>query len=132
MILILDTSAAIETAMNRPKSIEIKEWITNSDWIAAPDLFVSEATNVYWKYHTFHDMEIETCEQLNALTIELVDGFISAKELYREAFALSCQLGYSVYDCLYLVLARRNNAYLATIDKKMKKAARQLNIKVTA
>jgi predicted nucleic acid-binding protein len=44
--------------------------------------------------------------------------------------AESLRIGHPVYDVFYLVIARRNNAYLLTKDKKMQSIARALKIKV--
>ena len=49
-------------------------------------------------------------------------------ELYRDAFALSCDTQRSAYDMLYLALARRDGATLVTLDAALKKEAERQGI----
>lgn len=48
------------------------------------------------------------------------DDYIHEKGMYKEAFAIECQTGMPVCDMFFLTLARRHNAYLLTLDKKLK------------
>jgi predicted nucleic acid-binding protein len=130
MIVVIDASAAIEIALNRPKASLFKLPLTKAEAVIAPDLFIAEVTNVFWKYHTFEDLPISLCEGLIENAIALVDDLTNSKNLYAEAFSLACQSNHSVYDMLYLVLARRHNALLMTNDKRLKKLATQNGIKI--
>ena len=123
MIIVLDSSAAIEFSLQRPKAKKIETYLANTEYIIAPDLMVSEITNVFWKYHNFEDFPLKKCMSLLEITMNLIDRFYSTKELYQEAFAFSCQVSHSVYDIMYLILARRHNAHLLTLDKKLQKLA---------
>ena len=49
MIVILDVSAAIEILLK--KKDKFSECFEKADWVISPDLFVSEITNVLWKYY---------------------------------------------------------------------------------
>ena len=130
MIIILDTSAAIEIVLRRDKSESYSELLSKADWVIAPDIYVSEIVNVFWKYHQFSDLSLDFCQSgiENALT--MVDDLISTKELYKEAFALSCMSGHPVYDTQFLILARRHNGTLLTLDKKLSKLAQKQSISV--
>ena len=55
--------------------------------------------------------------------IELVGNYAPARELYREAYAFSCRWNHPVYDSMYLILARRNDAILVGIDQRMRDLA---------
>jgi predicted nucleic acid-binding protein len=48
----------------------------------------------------------------------LPDEYVNEHELYIEAFKLGCELNHPVYDALFLVLARRNNAQLLTMERE--------------
>jgi predicted nucleic acid-binding protein len=130
MNIILDSSAAIELALNREKSKQIEDLILEAEWVMAPDLFISEVTNVLWKYHNFGQVPIVLCEAALENAIQFIDNFSETKDLYKEAFAMSCLTKHSAYDAMYLILARRNNAFLLTMDKKLKATAQQQSIKV--
>lgn len=129
MTAVIDASAAVAIALNRPESARLTKFVQQADWLIAPDIYISEVTNTYWKYHQFEDLPIDHCEYLLEKTIDLVDDIIDSKSLYAEAFALSCQSGHAVYDVMYLISARRYNGTLLTVDKKLKKTAAKYAIK---
>lgn len=106
------------------------EMLAEADWVIAPDIFISESTNVFWKYYQFDELPMEICETTLERTIGLIDSFIDAKLLYKEAFSLACLLNHPVYDMLFLVLARRHNGCLLTMDKHLRKSALKHSIKV--
>lgn len=51
MIIVLDTSAAVEIVLQRQRAIFLGKNVVQADWIIAPTLFISEVTNVFWKYY---------------------------------------------------------------------------------
>lgn len=55
---------------------------------------------------------MEQCEKAISVALNLPDEFSDDRTLYKEAFALGCQIGKPVYDMFYLILARRNNGLL--------------------
>ena len=130
MIVILDASAAIEIVFQRKSGNKLRNFIKEADWVIAPNLFICEVTNTVWKYHNFADLSFKECEKSLEQIIALPDDFINEKELFLEAFKLSCSSNHSVYDMLYLVIARRNNGILLTMDNKLKKIAKHYSIEV--
>ncbi len=129
MIGILDASAALTIVLNKPEASTFIEILETSEWIIAPDIFIPETTNIFWKYHHFEDLPIAYCEEMLDKTVHLVDDFLNSKALYNEAFALSCLVGHPVYDVLYMIAARRHNGTLLTADKDLKKIAQKQSIK---
>ena len=128
MIIVLDASAAAEIVLNRASSDTLSNVLKQADWVIAPQLFIAEVTNVFWKYLAFGGISQTHCSELLEQSIALPDDYIEHDELYREAFSLSCQLKHSSYDALYLVVARRNNAKLLSMDKKLIRLAQQIEI----
>ena len=123
MIAVLDASAAIEIVLQRNFAGKLAGYITEADWVIAPTLFISEVTNTIWKYHKFTDLPYRSCEKALEQALALPDDFINELDLYREAFKLSCTFNHPVYDMLYLLIARRNNGLLLTLDKQLIKIA---------
>ena len=119
MIIILDASAAVEIVLRRENSKRLLPYIEDAEWILAPGLFVSEITNVFWKYHKFNKLPLEQCEKGIEFSVNLPDEYSDDHTLYKEAFALGCQISKPIYDMFYLVLARRNSGYLMTLDKTL-------------
>ena len=132
MIAVLDTSAAIEIVLQREYSGIFTPCITSADWVIAPTLYIAEVANVFWKYQKLVDYPFADCEKNIEQAIGLPDDFVNERELYREAFKLACNVDHSVYDMLYLTVARRNNATLLTMDKKLIKTAQKCSVEVIA
>lgn len=130
MMVVLDTSAAIDVVLNRGDARKFKKILTGADGVIALDLFVPEITNIFLKYHQFEGLPADVCEESLERAIRLIDSFEPTADLYREAFALSCQTNCSVYDSLVLILARRHNAALLTADEKLRGLAEGLSIKI--
>ena len=55
-------------------------------------------------------------------------NYVNELQLYRESFKLGCMLDHSVYDMIYLVLARRNNATLLTMDQRLVASAEKAGV----
>lgn len=130
MILVIDASAAIEIALGKQSSSKFKEVLAEADLVLAPDTYVSEITNVFWKYASAKEIEITKCEKGIDYCIDIVDDFVNTRELYREVFGESLRKKHSVYDIFYLVLARRRNAGILSMDKKLNKIAEEMEITV--
>ncbi len=128
MITILDASAAVEIALGKEQAVIINKVLLNSEIVLAPDLFVSEITNVFWKYRTITGISDNQCTEGIEFCLNLVDDYVKTKDLWREVFSQSVVEKHSVYDVFYLVIARRNSAQLVTCDKMLKKLAVKLNI----
>jgi len=128
MIIILDVSAAIEILLKKEKRKLFEEKCQLSKWVIAPDLYVSEITNVLWKYHQTNTLTHDDCIQYVEDGIGLVDDFIDSKGLWKEALGESIRNNHSVYDMFYAVLTRRNDATLLTRDKQLSKICKSLNI----
>ena len=123
MIVVLDACAAVEVVLRRPRAGDLSALIAEADWVIAPHLFVAETSNTVWKYHKYADLSSRDCERLLESALTLPDDLIDEHDMYREAFRLSCTLDHPVYDMLYLVTARRHDAMLLTLDRKLIRAA---------
>ncbi|MDF7826595.1 type II toxin-antitoxin system VapC family toxin [Pontiellaceae bacterium B12227] len=130
MMVVLDTSAAVDLVLHSSEREAESRLLADAKWVLAPTLFVSEVANVFWKYHAFQNMPMEQAESAMELTLELPDSLADVRELYTEAFAMACRTRHPVYDMLYLVLARRNNALLLTRDKGLIKLAAKHDVRV--
>ena len=130
MIAVLDASAAIELVFRRSLHGRIEAEMESADAVIAPELYVSEVSNAFWKYsRLIKDASLLDVRLLDA-AIDLVDDYVPTRELYREAYAFSCQWKHPVYDSMYVVLARRNDAILVSIDKRMRELAGKNKLKV--
>ena len=130
MTVVLDTSAAIEVAIGGPSAGEIKTRLESADVVVVPDTFISEVTNVLWKYRKFSGFTEEKCLLAIEFCIGLVDVTITSRDIWRESFFEGAKNSHSTYDMFYLVAARRNMATLLTKDKKLREIAKSEGIEV--
>lgn len=128
MIVVLDASAAIELVLNRTNAPDIQKILHQADYVIAPDLYVSEVTNALWKHAHITGVSLDVSVVDDAVAVP--DEFLPAQALYREALAIGEKHGHPVYDCMYLVAARRNSAVLITLDRKLTGLAESESVKV--
>jgi len=128
MIAILDVSAAIEIVLQKEKKDLFNKTFKEASWVLAPDLFVSEISNVLWKYYKAKIISHEDCIQYVEDGIDMIDDFIDGQELWKEALSEGIKNNHSVYDMYYAVLARRNDAVLITNDGPLAKISKELKI----
>ena len=128
MIADLDASAAVEVVLKRESATLFSHFLAEADLVIAPTLLIAEATNVFWKYQQFSDYPYDECEKSIDYIVSLPDEYVNELDLYRESFKLGCMLDHSAYDMIYLVLARRNNATLLTIDQRLVASAEKAGV----
>ncbi len=118
MIAVVDASAAIEIVLHRHGADRLGTFLQDADYVIAPDLYVAEVSNALWK--CARETEGDGFDPaIVDDAVALPDDLVPARSLYREAFALSVERNHPVYDCLYLIVARRNNATLVTLDARL-------------
>ena len=130
MRVVLDTSAAIEVALNRSQAPDFTHALQDADMVLAPELLVAEVVNTVWKYYQFERLSLPACDRVVELSLALVDVLVSCKELYREAFLLARTVRRSAYDMFYLALAQREDATFLTKDAALRKEAERQGIAV--
>jgi predicted nucleic acid-binding protein len=130
MIVVIDTSAAAGIVLGRKEAGKLAEAVGRANLVLAPHLFIAEITNVFWKYHRYGNLSIEQCEQALERSMALPDEFIDERELYKETFSFSCRTGCLAYDAMFLILARRHEALLATADIALRKICRKHTVQV--
>ena len=131
MIAVLDTSAAVGLIIDPDANTIESHILTEAKWVLTPTLYISEVSNVFWKYHNFQNLPQDKAEQGIELALKLPDSLADDRELFKEAFSMSCITKHSVYDMMYLVLARRNNAILLTKDRRLKTIAKKHDVRIS-
>lgn len=130
MNIVIDASAAVGLVLAMPGTETFTPLLEQAAIVTAPDLYVAEIGNALWKYRKADLLSMERCELALEQAASIPDRIESSSALYLEAFALACRHLHPVYDALYLVLARRNNATILTMDRRLAALAGQLEIGV--
>lgn len=128
MNLVLDPSAAVEIVLGRPHAQELGDLVAAARQVVAPELFVCEVSNVFWKYHRHGGVDLERCEAGLHHALQLPDELVPASAMVEEVFRAAAQLGHPTYDLFYLILARRRAYTLATLDRRMAAACATLGV----
>jgi predicted nucleic acid-binding protein len=128
MNIVIDASAAVGLVLAMPGTEIFHEQLEQAALVTAPDLFVPEICNAIWKYRKADLIPAARCEKVLEHALSLPDRIEPSTALYLEAFTLACRHLHPVYDTLYLVLARRNNAFILTLDRRLAALATKLEI----
>lgn len=117
--LVLDASAVVRIIEGSPEALELEEALLAADLVIAPELMLTEVANALWRLQRAGQLEVDRLQDLLSRAAALVDHIEPDRTLQREALALAIHLDHPLYDCLYLVLARREVATLLTADQKL-------------
>jgi predicted nucleic acid-binding protein len=128
MTAVLDVSAITQILLHNAKMDKFNAVLQESALVLAPDSYISELTNTFWKYRTAKTFTEAECLRQIHNGLEYVDHFVNSNELWQEALHEGVANNHSVYDMLYLVIARRNNGILISNDGPLVKICGKLNI----
>jgi predicted nucleic acid-binding protein len=119
-MIVLDASAAVRIASDLPEGQRLQRLMLGGEECCAPSIFAAEVCNAFYKYFRAGCMDAAESKARVARAMDLVDRLCGVEHLYQEAYSESLRQGHCVYDMLYLVLARRFDATLFTMDKKLR------------
>lgn len=128
MSLIVDASVALKWYVDEPGSGQAMALLERDD-LMAPAIITAEVGNAFWKRIR---RKASTLEQAAAALQRLPHDFYVVEpidQLSDEALRSSVELGHPIYDCFYLVLARREEAGLVTADRKLATLARSAEVR---
>jgi predicted nucleic acid-binding protein len=128
MIAVLDVSGVTQILLKKEKGDKFGKILKEATMVIVPDLYISELTNTFWKYHRAKLLTEDFCHSKINEGIDLIDDFVNSNELWKEAFGEGIKNDHPVYDMYYAVLARRNNGILITNDGDLAKICKKLKI----
>jgi predicted nucleic acid-binding protein len=116
---VVDTSVAIKWYLAELHWQPARRLLGAGHDLIAPDFLYLELGNVLWKYASRGELEgsdaIEILTDLQQLSLRIVPP---AADLHQ-ALQLAMEFGRTMYDCLYVALAIREQAVMVTADKKL-------------
>ena len=118
-MIVLDCCAAIEIARRTEIGLAYKNLFFSDEEIIAPSLYQAEVVNVAWKYVHGKALSRTTAHEVMETALALPNRYIPIDDLMVEAFSQGVILDHSIYDMIYMILARRNGATLVTVDKHL-------------
>jgi predicted nucleic acid-binding protein len=126
----IDVCGAMEILLQKEKAAKFSKVLQEATLVIAPDLYIVELTNTFWKYHRANILTKDECAQYIKDGINYVDKFIDGKELCQEAFSEGIKNKHSIYDMFYMVVTRRNDGVLITNDSVLAAICKDNNIQI--
>lgn len=127
-VIVLDANAAVEIVRGTEAGAAVECLILDEEEKIAPAFFQVEVRNVFWKYMQFASMAQSEGLAHIADAMDLVDRFYPVEPLVDEALLESLRQKHSIYDMLYLCLARRCRATVLTLDRKLQEACLEVGV----
>ena len=118
-MIVLDCCAATGIVRDTPEGRALRSLMLPGEDVIAPHLLQCELANTFWKYVRSGRMSKEMASDRLADALSLVTEFRDMRALLPEVFAESIRLDHPTYDLFYFVFARRNDATMYTLDKKL-------------
>lgn len=136
-MIVLDASFLVKLVLEEEGSETarslLRSWAGNGEILATVDLALPEALNAIWKHVSkIGDLGREEAADgaRDLLRIWAKLRVHQSVEVAEEAFKLALEEGVTVYDAIYIQLARSKRAGLATFDEKLSKSAVKRGIAV--
>jgi len=134
VVAVLDASVAVKLVVPEAGTAEsLAVFERPLRWVA-PRLMVVEVASALRQKCAHQAMTTAHAAEALAATLDAVaDGVVDLADdevLVQSALNLALTLGHKVPDCLYLALAAREGALLATADRKLLALARSRGIEV--
>ena len=126
----VDASVAVQWFAREPGSEASAALVEGNQPLVAPDIMPLEVANALWKKLRHGD--VPAAELQPAVTRILASDItlVPTLSLLERAVRLAVEINHPVYDCVYLVLAEERGAPLASIDERLRAAARARGLRV--
>ena len=128
MSLIVDASVAVKWVAEEPGSAKARDIVASGGRLLAPDFVLAEAGNALRKKLVLGILNrVQVTDGVQTVERAFDELFLT-RPLVVAAVRLAVDLSHSVYDCLYLALAVREELPVVTADEGMFKAAQRARI----
>ena len=126
----LDASVAVQWFAREPGSEASAALVEGKQPLVAPDIMPLEVANALWKKVRHGDVPAGDLQPAVTRILASDITLVPTLALLERAARLSVEIGHPVYDCVYLVLAEERGAPLASIDERLRTAARARGLRV--
>lgn len=119
MPVTVDASVAVKWFIDEPGTDNAIRLLESDDQLVAPELIISEVANAAWRRAAAGDISREQAMAIPHALLQVLSDVTPVRELIDDAMGIAFAEEHAVYDCIYLALARRRNAALATADLQL-------------
>ena len=126
MRIVLDASAAVSAVMDdQPNVFAI---LDQASRVFAPYHFIAEVTNGLWKYVVLRGLPVDDAAARLQVALRMVRTYRHVTRFAEEALREAALHRHPAYDLYYAVLARRENAAILTIDRRLRELCVKMRI----
>lgn len=118
-MVVLDNCARIEIFRKSERGLALQQLLLAEENVISVELIRAETASVMRKLVMTGKLTRNDVGRMLAASIALIDEFYPMAELQIEAMDEGIRLNHSTYGMFYFVLARRTEATLFTLDKKL-------------
>ena len=118
-MVVLDVCAACQIVAGTTKGKALLSFIGNKERVIVPSHFDVELLNALSKYVRGSKLSYNEVLSRFELIQEMITAHVNIADLSEEVLAESIRLKHDAYDMFYFILARRHNAVLLTVDKRL-------------
>jgi len=128
-VIVADSSALVKYILREEDWHKVREYLRGG--CAILDHALKEIANALWKRVIANEIsESFAHEILDFLLKERPFKIVSQEELLQEALSMAVKEKLTVYDTLFISLAKKNKLPLLTSDTKQAKAAKEEGVEV--
>jgi predicted nucleic acid-binding protein len=128
--LIVDASVAVRWYLLEDGVATAETILHRDEDLIAPEIVLAEIGNAVWKRVRKNEVSVEDATEIIARATSVFATLVPIRMLAIDAMRISGQFDHPIYDCLYIALAIREGATLATADRKMAALAEQAGVAV--
>ena len=133
MNLIIDASVLIKFFVPEVLSSKAEQLLATVEEgrvrLSAPDLIYAEAGNTLWKKHRLKELTQSEVGKITDLIISIPLKVEASKALFPLAIDIAIAYEVTVYDALYLSVAKIYETQMMTADKKLFDLTAKTNLK---
>lgn len=126
--IVVDASVAIKWFIPELHAIHASRLLKKSFQFIAPDLIFAEVGNILWKKNKSKELSLETATEIlndfKKLPIEIHESELLLNTAWQIATTHRC----TVYDSLYVALAKVEKCLLVTADQALCTALNKTNL----
>ena len=119
MPLTIDASIAVKWFIDEPGTDDAIRLLESDDQLIAPELIISEVGNAVWRRAATGAIEREQATAIPRALTQVLYDVVPVRELIDDAMDIAFAESHTVYDCIYLALARDHSSPLVTADQQL-------------
>jgi predicted nucleic acid-binding protein len=116
---VVDASVAVKWFVRENLHEQALALLDHGAPLAAPDLVVTEVTNIAWKKVVRNEISRRQAHVITIAISRYIPALHPSVDLAERALEIALTLNHPVYDCIYLACAETIDGILMTADRRL-------------